>query len=340
MAVCEVLYPYLKLYSPPDSSQIEDKPPPKKIPRECYSSEHAINLYRIGAWEKCIGGLINVGFNCYINSSIQCLLYTPGFQIYLTNLSKSIYQKNLEGPFFLRALGDLINEMQKSKSVCPTYFINNAQFLNESFRGPVQQDAHEFLLKLINRLELEGQNQRSKESITSQYFSGMLSISTVCHQCGKRQSTREMFHDIPITIGQYDNLQEYVSEYTTKSEREIEFECPKCGCVCSATQITTPSKMPLIITVTMLRFTNYLRKVDDFLEYPEILRVGSRGTAYQLYAMIVHEGRLINHGHYISYFCDETKTWYRADDIIVYKVKPEQVLKLCPYVLFYKRVNV
>ena len=55
---------------------------------------------------------------------------------------------------------------------------------------------------------------------------------------------------------------------------------------------------------------------------------------------IIHEGRLINHGHYISYFADETGTWYRADDIVVYKVKHEQVMKLHPYVLFYKRENI
>ena len=139
MAVCEVLNPYLKLYPIPESSQIEDKPPPKKIPRECYSSEHAVDLYRIGTWDKCIGGLINVGYNCYINSSLQCLFYTPGYQVYLTNLSRSIYQKNTEGPFFLRALGDIINEMQKSKSVCPSYIMNNAWFLNESWNGRLME---------------------------------------------------------------------------------------------------------------------------------------------------------------------------------------------------------
>lgn len=337
MAQCEVVNPFVKLLSAPDSGGVEEGPPKKRIPRESFNIDHAIDLFRVGSPDHCLGGLINVGYNCYINSVLQCLLYTPGFVNYCSSLSRTIYQKNADGHFFLRAFGNLFAEMQKSKSVSPTYFMNEAYFLHEIFRRPIQQDAHEFLLKLLDRMEQEGMNQRSKESITYHYFAGMINTTTTCSKCGKKTITREMFHDIPIAISKEQTVQESVNEFLSKNERTIETVCEKCSKKCTATQVSSSTKLPLILTVTMLRFTKNLRKVDDFLEYPDTLRVGQRGVKYKLYAMIIHEGRLINHGHYISYFSDDTGTWYRADDIVVYKVKQERVMRLLPYVLFYKR---
>jgi ubiquitin C-terminal hydrolase len=56
--------------------------------------------------------------------------------------------------------------------------------------------------------------------------------------------------------------------------------------------------------------------------------------------MVLHQGKLFSRGHFVACVMDETDTWYRVDDACVYPMKEDAVLASCPYVLFYKRINV
>jgi ubiquitin C-terminal hydrolase len=77
-----------------------------------------------------------------------------------------------------------------------------------------------------------------------------------------------------------------------------------------------------------------MRKIDDFIEYPEV--IGDGEHRYGLYAMIAHEGRGINHGHFFAFVRDQEGVWYKADDVCVFRVKAQVVMHARPYVLFYR----
>jgi ubiquitin C-terminal hydrolase len=87
-----------------------------------------------------------------------------------------------------------------------------------------------------------------------------------------------------------------------------------------------------------LRCDNELRKIEDYVKFPNILAVGNEGILYQLYGLIVHEGKVINHGHFMAFVRDQNDVWYRADDMCVFKATTEAVMLSRPYLLFYKRV--
>ncbi|GAV58132.1 UCH domain-containing protein, partial [Cephalotus follicularis] len=57
---------------------------------------------------------------------------------------------------------------------------------------------------------------------------------------------------------------------------------------------------------------------------------------YDLYGMIVHDGRYASSGHYYAYIRDSS-SWYKLDDEDFSPISEQEVLKQKVYILFYKR---
>ena len=72
------------------------------LPEDYFSYDKAVSFFRQGVTERPPGGLINVGYNCYMNSVIQCLAFTPGFQQFCLSLQNSMYEKNRDGALFFK----------------------------------------------------------------------------------------------------------------------------------------------------------------------------------------------------------------------------------------------
>ncbi|GAV76592.1 UCH domain-containing protein [Cephalotus follicularis] len=62
----------------------------------------------------------------------------------------------------------------------------------------------------------------------------------------------------------------------------------------------------------------------------------SRSLKYDLYGMIVHEGRYASLGHYCAYVRDPS-SWYKLEDEDFSLVSIQEVLKQKAYILFYER---
>ena len=71
------------------------------LPEDYFSYDKAVSFFRQGITDKPPGGLINVGYNCYMNAAIQCLAYTPGFQQFCLSMPNIMYEKNKDGEYFL-----------------------------------------------------------------------------------------------------------------------------------------------------------------------------------------------------------------------------------------------
>jgi ubiquitin carboxyl-terminal hydrolase 36/42 len=309
------------------------------LPEAFFSIDRALEFYATGAPERQLGGLINVGYNCYLNAVIQCLAYTPGFGNYVSSLPNVVYQFNSDGPFFLDSFARIFSEIRTRKSACPNWFLQDVPVLLDRFRGPFQQDAHEFFLALLTRFGNECLNAIQSEfvqppTILTHYFTWHLQSEVSCTACGAEFATDSEFINwslpVPGTLSFAAAIQGFASEFQVP----IEAPCKHCGAAGSCVKSTQPVRYPLVMTVMFMRFDNELRKISDFVEFPEVMTV--RDRRYQLYGMIVHEGRLMNRGHFFAYVKDEFDVWYKADDVCVFRVKLPTVMQSTPYVLFYK----
>ena len=54
--------------------------------------------------------------------------------------------------------------------------------------------------------------------------------------------------------------------------------------------------------------------------------------------VIIHKGSKATEGHYICFCKDEKGAWWNLDDSNIYKVDKSNILKLRPYILFYRRI--
>jgi len=314
----------------------------EELPDHYFSYQKASILFSNGGLDHQLGGFINIGYNCYMNSVLQCLMYTPGFPQFCLSLPNVLYMKNESKPFFLDAFAHVFSELEKNRSICPSWFLNDAGSINDTFRKPIQQDAHEFLLSLLETMEIEcksalNPNDNQNDTLVSHFFAGKHVNTIECSKCHHSSMNQARFFDITVPFYTYDDLQQAISVLTCKREISINNTCMQCQNT-ECTKSTETTCFPLILMITMLRFNNNLKKLEDFFKYQDTLVVGDDNLEYSLYSMIVHEGRFISHGHFIAYVRDSNNIWYKADDVCVYRVKDDVVMNLCPYVLFYKRV--
>lgn len=312
------------------------------LPLNFFNYSHAVRYFNMGSPEHQLGGLVNIGYNCYINAVIQCLAYTPGFAKFCTSMPNILYQANADSAFFLDSLAHIFSEMETSRSGSPAWILTDSGLIRETFRRPIQQDAHEYLLDLLNVLESECQRAMAKgscETIISHFFCGEMAINFECHRCGSCANHRSRYHDIEVPISEYEDLSSAIAAMTNRTEVVASSQCEHCGVDGDVTKSCTFVTFPLILVITLMRFDNACKKIEDFFPFPKTLIVGD-GQEYTLYAMILHDGRLISHGHFVAYVMDQHENWYKADDVCIYRLKEEAVMSSCPYVLFYKRVNV
>jgi ubiquitin carboxyl-terminal hydrolase 36/42 len=312
------------------------------LPQTFFDTDRIREIFRRGGPVRQIGGLINARNNCYMNSVLQCLAYTPGLASFCMNMPNAMYLSNAKDAFFMDSFAHLFDEMQTNRCACPEWFLNDSFLLNGRFCGPIQQDAHEYLIALLDRFDQECLvSMRSQcgrvDTLISHYFTWKMSSETLCGHCRRLAVASYQTNDLTFPIRGYKNLQEAFDKFATEEPFSVMSECEHCGSKKQTTANIIDS-CPLIMTITLLRFDNQLRKIDDFFEFPEILPVKNMKTRYQLYALIVHEGRVVSHGHFFAYIRDEKGNWYKADDLCVFRAKKEAVMESRPYVLFYKRL--
>lgn len=312
------------------------------LPEDFFSYEYAIYFYKKGPTFNAPTGLINVGYNCYMNAVIQCLAFTPGFANFCLSIPNAMYQANKEGAFFLDSFAHLFSLMDKNKSICSDWLITDSHYIREIYQPPFQQDAHEFLLNILDKFNQECKKAlncndlNSCPTFISRMFFGKISTSMMCKKCKNSNRYTSTFSDISIPIRKYESVEEALNEMYTSIPYKADGKCENCSkgnCLFVSKEIV---QFPPILILTLMRFDNQCKKIDDFLEYQKYITIGENKAKYQLYAMIIHEGRMINHGHFISYVMNAQGIWYKTNDTCVFKIKEEKVFEQIPYVLFYK----
>ena len=250
-------------------------------------------------------GLLNLGNTCFMNSVMQCMraIVKKG------NIPTCHSQVEHE---FLELINKL--EMGQKKAIDPRQFKYIMSRIWTPLAGGRQQDAHEFLVFLLDHLPgLE------------QQVTGELTTMSVCQGCSHESKQAEVFKCLSVGIPKQKQgrllMQDCIDE-ATKPEMVEDWNCEECrtrGTVVRRTQRF--SCYPQTLIVHLKRFeavgTRWRKDLRNIIASKDLL-VGE--GKYKLVGMVNHTGATRHSGHYTAKISIKGK-WQLCDDRNVSRVE-------------------
>ncbi|XP_073444174.1 ubiquitin carboxyl-terminal hydrolase 36 [Dendrobates tinctorius] len=305
---------------------------------------------RVGA------GLQNLGNTCFLNSTVQCLTYTPPLANYL--LSKEHSRNCQQVGFCMLCImqNHLIQAFANSgNSIKPVSFIRELKKIARHFRFGSQEDAHEFLRYTIDAMQkacLNGYAKLDRQSqattLVHQIFGGYLRSRVKCSVCKSVSDTFDPYLDIALEIRHSANIIRALELFVRSDvlSGENAYMCAKCKKKVPATKRFSVHRASNVLTLSLKRFANFSGgKITKDVGYPEFLNIrpymsqtNGDPVMYALYAVLVHSGYSCHAGHYYCYVKASNGQWYQMNDSLVHASNIKVVLNQQAYVLFYLRV--
>jgi ubiquitin carboxyl-terminal hydrolase 36/42 len=220
-------------------------------------------------------GFINNENTCYINSILQCLIYSETFikNINIPELSEIIKLINLTDS---SESGYTIVDLKKFN----TFFFKNATI----FKRYQQSDAHEFLIFF---LDLLGDLQKE--------YQGKSILSIKCKCCGTLKKTFEDFSSINLNVKNnlVSTFMEYLKVELHDDPNNLYF-CDTCKKETITEQKITLHTLPNVLIIVLKRWN-----VQGTIDYPSELSIKEQGVLkkYKLTGIVNHYGH-VNNGHY------------------------------------------
>lgn len=310
-------------------------------------------------------GLHNYGNTCYLNSTLQCLLYTPVLsQLFLDERAESAalaHMNNQRQPSISTIYKKLVEDVWKPinrgnpSNISPRMMVQNIRRVGKQFRNHRQEDAHEYLVQLLDcmheeviqahRLNSNKENIRLKETtFISRIFGGYLCNSLTCPQCSYSSRTYNYYQQLSLDIFSGIGSVKAAIHAFTKPEilsRGNEWHCDRCNQRVRATKQMVISSLSPVLILHLKRFhplggkNNKHIDVDVTLSLP-CMATGSTAI-YDLYAMVVHHGSSVHSGHYVAFVKAPSGQWHEMNDSVVKVASLQQILSKQAYILFYRR---
>ncbi|DBA83770.1 hypothetical protein WJX77_007460 [Trebouxia sp. C0004] len=305
-------------------------------------------------------GFENFGNTCYANSVLQSLYFCRPFREKLLQYAAKLPKDANDN--LLTCLADLFVQIhsQKKKSgvIAPKRFVQRLKRDNELFRSYMHQDAHEFLYFLFNEIsEVLEKSEKDKLSAAQngntstssqqptpktwvhELFQGTMVNEMRCMQCETVTSREEAFYDLSLEIEHNSSVTSCLRNFsaTETLDAEDKFSCDTCGCLQEAQKRIKIKQLPKVLCLHLKRFKyvedlQRLRKLMYRVVFPFELKLGNTSEAcdaadsvYNLFAVVVHIGSGMNHGHYVA-LVKSHDHWLFFDDETVEPI-PESVVR-------------
>uniref|UniRef100_A0A8C9TII9 Ubiquitin carboxyl-terminal hydrolase n=1 Tax=Scleropages formosus TaxID=113540 RepID=A0A8C9TII9_SCLFO len=306
-------------------------------------------VYRVGA------GLLNLGNTCFLNSTVQCLTYTPPLANYLLSKEHSRVCRQTDFCMICVMQNHIIQAFANTgNAIKPVSFIRDLKKIAHHFRFGNQEDAHEFLRYTIDAMQkacLNGYTKLDRQTqattLVHQIFGGYLRSRVKCSVCKSVSDTYDPYLDIALEIRQASNIVRALELFIKADvlSGDNAYMCARCKKKVPATKRFTVHRASNILTLSLKRFANFRGgKITKDVSYPEFLNIRpfmSQNTGdpvmYGLYAVLVHSGYSCHAGHYYCYIKASNGQWYQMNDSMVHCSNIKVVLNQQAYVLFYMR---
>jgi len=277
-------------------------------------------------------GLVNFGNTCYCNSVIQALFFCEPFREKVLEYKK-VNKKVADS--LLSSLSHLFSELQKkrSNSVKPTKFIQMLKKENEIFDNILQHDAQEFLNYLLNHIgdTLKNDAKAKNSTWVHDLFQGVMTNVTRCLSCESVSEKNEHFLDLSVDIEPNSSINHCLKGFsaTETLKGDHKYYCETCCSKQEANKSLEIRSFPSILALHLKRFrfddaarnTNmtklcYRVVFSRELRIPSSICKNGESILYSLNAVVVHCGKEINRGHYITLVRPSKyhDTWLCFDD--------------------------
>ncbi|KAI8021205.1 Ubiquitin carboxyl-terminal hydrolase 23 [Camellia lanceoleosa] len=298
-----------------------------------------ITLRRIGA------GLENLGNTCFLNSVLQCLTYMEPLAAYLQS-GKHQNSCRTAGFCALCAIQKHVSRALQltGRSLAPKDLVSNLWCISRKFRNARQEDAHEYMVNLLESMHkcclpagvpCESPSAYEK-SLVHKIFGGFLSSQVKCMQCSFCSNKFYPFLDLSLEIITAESLYQTLLHFTAKEYLdggEKQYQCQRCK-----------RKAPYVLTIHLKRFATHQpgQKIDKKIQFgptldlkPFVSGPCDGPLRYTLYGVLVHAGWSTHSGHYYCYVRTSSGMWYSLDDHQVCQVSEKTFLEQKAYMLFY-----
>lgn len=285
--------------------------------RECAKKNDYISFGKINCAISFImkTGLINLGNSCFFNASVQCLMHVPELQRYFMGSSPSEYeQQHKYFPQRSNVLKEFSNQFEKlmkvlsdldTRPVRPMSFHKILCVFKPVFRGSQQQDAHECLILILDKLHeslkmqvainISGSTRSSIEerkrfafdqykkyivnngySEINKIFYGQFESTVTCKRCKNVSFKYDPYCSLEVEIPKDSNtLYDCLDNYCFKEllNGEDMYNCEKCKSKVEATKMLKIWTIPKVMIIQLKRFDLRLKKNNRHIQFPEVLNM-------------------------------------------------------------------
>lgn len=280
-------------------------------------------------------GFYNDGNTCYLNSTLQCLMYIPSLvqiilsekKVLLQSLRKKITtsgNENHQMKTILEIFSFLVEDVwvnSHGKTISPRGMVSNIRRIGKQFKPFRQEDAHEYMRQLLDCMHeeiLKGNNlktadgKKAETTFISRVFGGYLCNTLTCSRCKYMSKTFNHFQDLSLDLSGGVNSIQNAIDLFTKIEHLTngnEWKCDKCKMKVKASKQMTIHDAPNVLVLHLKRFSfgNMFGKVTKHIAFSPSLQLktqnekGHATIPYELTGIIVHHGHSTHSGHYIAY---------------------------------------
>ena len=283
--------------------------------------------------------LLNQGHECFINASMQALLVVPAMRDQCARIHRQLRSEKInlsmrrERSFAKLDCDLLVAEAWKLCSEDRVYDSPlHLSALSKLFYSGNQEDAHEFLMNLINA----NMPNKTSEPLISRWSEILQCGNPKCNarRMGNNGETI-MFTNLSLSIYDETKGQEHTTVESAIAQHlagdalsdDYRWDCPRrCGHD-KAAQYPVMSAQPVVLWIHLKRWewianSGHVKLVDHEVDPSESLQVGD--VRYILQSVVIHQGDNPETGHYVaivrSFRSNGPDEWWLCNDTAIQKV--------------------